>query len=339
MEVSHATGNDRICLKQLARQDWFPDYDEDEMSNDPWERWKEDGVMWRRFTDSLLVYQDLGSVCGIRLLKINHALGKSEDRNLVLLDTMASALDRCHEKVLLVDANVDEDIGAMTSLTPVRGWPGGHLCTAQKEPTSNSPDGFRTLIRIGVGDLHGVQWDEALIQIRLDGTHLEIELPVRAYAVRNDAPMGNWLSLQWRGWSLLSGSDVRIRELVSICDGEPGPWNSFTPTGEDLYDRYHYTYIVDDRRSHVCVCLLRLGRLPMRDSGSSTIRAEMESMRHAWGFIYARACSAARVIQRLWRKYLCNPQFKLARRRLMREYEALLCQADVTQGAHQSASM
>ena len=288
----------------------------------------EDGVLWRRSLDCIVVYQDLGNVCGIRLMKIHHRSGKSEYRRLVLLDTMASALDRCHEEVLLVDVDVEADIEAVTgqgrvSLTPVRGWPSGHLCTAQKELTHAGPGGFRTLVRIGVGDLHSVQWEEASVHIHCDGTHLEIELPVRAYAVRNDRPIGNTFRLRWQGMPLL-GSDVRIRELSSICDRAPGPWNLFQLTAKDLYDQYCYTYIGEERRGRTCVCLPRIGRLPMRGSGSSEVRAQLDRMRHAWGFIYARACSAARVIQRLWRMCMCDPRFKLARTRLMREYEAML---------------
>ena len=287
MEVQHATGDDRTRLQQLARLDWFPVPDsEDELALDPWERWMEDGVLWRRSLNSILVYQDLGSACGIRLQKIHHRVGKSEDRRLVLLDTVASALDRCHEEVLLVDVDMEADIEAVTrqgrvSLTPVRGWPSGHLCTAQKELMHNGPGGFRTLVRIGVGDLHSVQWEEARVHIHYDGTHLKIELPVRAYAVRNDRPMGNTFRLRWRGMPLLGGSDVRIRELFSVCDRASGPWTSFTPTAEDLYDRYHYTYIDEERRGRTCVCLPQIGHLPMRGSGSSEVRAELERMRHA----------------------------------------------------------
>ena len=327
MEVSHSTGDDRTRLQQLARQDWFPDYNsQDELALDPWEIWIEEGVLWCGSPESMLVYQDLGSVRGSRLLKIHHTLGESEACKSFLLDTMASVLDRCHEKVLLVDIDVDEDAYMMTrrgtvSLTPVRGWPGGHLCTVQKEPTFSGPHEFRTLVRIQVGDL---QWEEAQVDIRLDGTHLEIELPIRAYAVRNDAPMGCFFRVQWRGWPLQGTSDVRTHELARVCDRDSDPWSCLGPTGEELYDRYYYTYIGEERRGRTCVCHPRIGRLPMRGSGSSGVRAELERMRHAWGFIYARACSAARVIQRHWRRCIFDPQFELARTRLMREYEAML---------------
>lgn len=63
MEVSQATGEDRTRLQQLARQDWFPDFDsEDETAEDPWERWMEYGVMWLKPQESMSVYEDLGSL-------------------------------------------------------------------------------------------------------------------------------------------------------------------------------------------------------------------------------------------------------------------------------------